>query len=211
MNYLELINKTLIELNCKEVNSFEDLTKNEHKRIQTALNRVLTEVCLGFDWGFAVRVKDLQTDEREIDISFVKRILKLYVNGEELKFTDDQELIISDTEGIKKYSIQNSNLLLPFCNERMQIKLIYSTMDFVKTEEGEDKSEMALPDDTPIIPSPYVEPIMVYGACMRIKSNPEHSKFKFWHAMYREALANLVKVSTEKQNKITMVAPYGKW
>nr|DAH88791.1 MAG TPA: hypothetical protein [Caudoviricetes sp.] len=32
MNYLEIINKCLVELNYKQVNSFSELTKNEHKK-----------------------------------------------------------------------------------------------------------------------------------------------------------------------------------
>ena len=32
MNYLELINKCLVELNYKQVNTFSELTKNEHNK-----------------------------------------------------------------------------------------------------------------------------------------------------------------------------------
>ena len=34
MNYLELINKCLVELNYKTVNAFSELVKNDHKKIK---------------------------------------------------------------------------------------------------------------------------------------------------------------------------------
>ena len=44
MNYLQLINKCLLELNYKQVNSFSELIKNDHKRIMSILNVINKEV-----------------------------------------------------------------------------------------------------------------------------------------------------------------------
>ena len=46
MNFLEIINKCLIELNYKPVNTFAELTKNEHKKIKNILNLLNGEICL---------------------------------------------------------------------------------------------------------------------------------------------------------------------
>ena len=34
MNYFDLVNKCLVELNYKQVNAFSELTKNDHKKIK---------------------------------------------------------------------------------------------------------------------------------------------------------------------------------
>ena len=39
MNYLELINKCLVELNYKQVGSFSELTKNDHKKLKNILKK----------------------------------------------------------------------------------------------------------------------------------------------------------------------------
>ena len=70
MNYLELINKCLVELNYKQVSAFSELTKNDHKKLKNILNVLNTEIC-GFDrWNFLQRKKDvvLPKNTGEIEI-----------------------------------------------------------------------------------------------------------------------------------------------
>ncbi len=38
---------------------------------------------------------------------------------------------------------------------------------------------------------PFVEQLLVYGTCLRLKANPQYYKFSYWMSMYKEALANL--------------------
>ena len=37
MNYLEVINKCLVELNYKQVNAFSELIKNDHKKLMNII------------------------------------------------------------------------------------------------------------------------------------------------------------------------------
>ena len=46
-------------------------------------------------------------------------------------------------------------------------------------------------EDSSLIPEPFVEPLLVYGACMRLKGNPQHVRFNYWYSMYKDALANM--------------------
>ena len=55
MNFLELINKCLLELNYRQVNAFSELTKNDHKRIITILNIINKEICATEFWNFLLR------------------------------------------------------------------------------------------------------------------------------------------------------------
>ena len=45
MNYLEIINKCLVELNYKKVTKFEELVKNDHQKIKNILNIINAEIC----------------------------------------------------------------------------------------------------------------------------------------------------------------------
>ena len=44
MNYLELINKCLVELNYKQVNAFSELTKNDHKKLKNIIMITIFDV-----------------------------------------------------------------------------------------------------------------------------------------------------------------------
>lgn len=45
--------------------------------------------------------------------------------------------------------------------------------------------------DCSLIPMPFVEQLLVYGTCLRLKANPQYIKFTYWLSMYKEALLNL--------------------
>ena len=55
MNFLELINKCLLELNYKQVSSFAELVKQDHKRIIAILNIINKEICAIENWQFLLR------------------------------------------------------------------------------------------------------------------------------------------------------------
>ena len=55
MNYLEIINKCLVELNYKKVTSFEELVKNDHLKIKNILNIINAEICTFDNWNFLLR------------------------------------------------------------------------------------------------------------------------------------------------------------
>ena len=41
-------------------------------------------------------------------------------------------------------------------------------------DTGMEKMEMVKDTDESLLPMPFLEPILVYGACMRLKGNPQH-------------------------------------
>ena len=60
MNYFDLVNKCLVELNYKQVNSFNELTKNDHKKIKNILRLLNTEICNYENWDFRLRKTELK-------------------------------------------------------------------------------------------------------------------------------------------------------
>ena len=55
MTFFEIFNKVLLELNYRAVSVFEDIYKNEHKKILDAINRVNEEVLSSFEWDFLLK------------------------------------------------------------------------------------------------------------------------------------------------------------
>lgn len=99
------------------------------------------------------------------------------------------------------YSIFNGKILLNGFDEDKTIDIVYETSNYAVNGEGEAIDSMSEGEDSSIIPMPYVEPLLVYGACMRLKANPESVKFNYWYSMYKDALANLrLKISPVLDN-----------
>ncbi len=193
MNYLELINKTLVELNYKQVSSFADLTKNDHKKIKNILNVLNAEVC-GFDkWHFLLRTKELPlpANTTEIENTINGRISNIYADNAELHFTPDFDKFITGKQSSDAYSVFNNKLLLPKFDKNKTLKIIYYTNNYAIDEDGTEKASFVEDTDTSQIPQPFVEPLLVYGTCMRLKGNPKHIRFNYWYSMYKDALANL--------------------
>ena len=59
MNYLELVNKILIEMNYRTVINFDELVKQDHTKIKQILSRINTEICTSYDWDFLLRESSL--------------------------------------------------------------------------------------------------------------------------------------------------------
>lgn len=78
MNYLELINKCLAELNYKQVNAFSELTKNEHKKLKNIINVLNTEICSSDRWNFLQRKTEftLPKNTCELENTIDGRIVK---------------------------------------------------------------------------------------------------------------------------------------
>ena len=58
-------------------------------------------------------------------------------------------------------------------------------------DENNEKTDLEEAYDTSLIPMPFAEQLLVYGACLRLKANPQYFKFSYWLSMYKEALLNL--------------------
>lgn len=193
MQYFDLINKCLVELNYKKVNNFSELIKNDHLKIKNILNIVNAEICTFDDWNFLLRKKTLTlpVNTGEIKNTINGRIKTLSVDDSKYEFSEDYEQFLFDKTKDKTYSILNDMLLMPVFDTEKEINIVYYTNNFVKDSNSEEKMQMTSGTDETIIPDPFAEPLLVYGACMKMKANLEYPKFNYWNAMYNKALATL--------------------
>ncbi len=193
MNYFELVNKCLVELNYKQVNAFSELTKNDHKKIKNILNVINTEVCNSENWNFRLRKKEitLSANTTEIENPIDGRIASLVIDGHVYKYFDKPELYIMEKAPANTYSRFNDKLLVPEFDKDKQLNIIYYTANTCTNSEGEEQKNLKNESDKSFIPDAFAEPILVYGTCMRLKSNPQHVKFSYWLSMYNNALSNM--------------------
>ena len=193
MNFLGLINKCLIELNYKQVNTFSELTKNEHKKIKNIINLINTEICRYDKWNFLLRKTSitLTRNTGEINNPVSGRIEAVFVNGVKYNFHENFEDFLTNSQPDRTYSAFDDKLLFPIFNEDKTVDIIYYTPNNAKSENDTEKMYLENENDISLIPDPYLEPIIVYGTCMRLKANPQHIKFNYWLSMYKDALANL--------------------
>ncbi len=196
MRFLEIINKCLVELNYKQVNSFAELTKNEHKKIMNILNVLNAEVCLYAKWNFLIRkaVIKLAAGENEVENTVQGRISQLSVDGCMFRYHENAgEILTGAFKGQNVYSLYNNRFVFAKTFEEPKvIDVIYYTLNCVKDITGMEKAVLSEESDVSLIPMPFVEPILVYGTCMRLKGNQQHLRFNYWVTMYRDALANMV-------------------
>lgn len=198
MNFLELINKCLLELNYRQVNAFSELTKNDHKRIITILNIINKEICATEFWNFLLRRTQVNfnANSTEIQNPINGRILYLFVDGKRYEFDENIASFLSGNPKFQTYSIFDNKLLFPKFDKDKKLDIIYYTKNCVQNEQGKEKSDFETSTDKSLIPMPFVEQLLVYGTCMRLKANPQYFKFSYWMSMYKEAMANLKSKST---------------
>lgn len=209
MNFYDLINKCLLELNYKQVEDFEELIKTDHLKIKQTLNRVNNEVCASFDWVFLQRRTTIdipmeqtsETEQASGDNGAISnppcgvpgRIDMVKIDGQEYRYTPDYKAFLAPTNESAqiagKYSMFNNSLLFPPSAAGKTADIIYYTNNCVVDENGVEKAFFENETDKTLIPEYFCEPLLVYGACMRTKANPEHVKFKYWYGMYNETLS----------------------
>lgn len=193
MNYLEIINKCLMELNYKKVRTFDELIKNDHTKIKNILNIINSEICTFDNWNFLLRKKILKLPKGATEIlnTVNGKINTLSIDGQKYVYTQDFEAFVLNKAQKGVYSVLNDMLLLPKFNEDKKLDIIYYTNDFVKSADGTEKMRLEKEDDISQIPDPFAEPLLVYGTCMRMKANPSYSKFSYWLGMYKDNIANM--------------------
>lgn len=193
MNYLELINKCLVELNYKQVSTFSELTKNEHKKLKNIINTLNTEICTSDRWNFLQRKKQivLPKNTSEIENTIDGRIESIIIDGQKYEFFEDYEKFFINSQPLNTYSLFNDKILFPMFNQEKNIEVLYFTRFCAKNSEGNEKLFLEDAEDTSLIPDIFAEPVLVYGACMRLKGNPQHIRFSYWLSMYKDALANM--------------------
>ncbi|MBP3821112.1 hypothetical protein J6G99_05655 [bacterium] len=193
MNFLEIINKCLLELNYKPVNTFGELIKNDHKKIKTILNIINKEICNIELWDFLLRRTNLTipANTQEIENPINGRILYLFIDGEKYKFQQDIEEFLTGQASGKKYSMLNNKLLFPKFKQIKTADIVYYTKNCVINSNNEEQEEFISEDDASLIPMPFAEQLLVYGTCLRLKANPSYIRFSYWMSMYKDALLNL--------------------
>lgn len=209
MNYLELINKCLVELNYKQVGAFSELTKNDHKKLKNILNILNTEICNFDRWNFLLRKTKIVLPKNtcEIENTIDGRIEALIADGVKLDYYEDFETFFVNKQPQNTYSLFNDKILLPIFNQDKDIEVLYYTKNCAKNSNGDEKFAMEDAEDTPLIPDTFAEPLLVYGACMRLKGNPQHVRFNYWYGMYKDALANLrskISASTDEAPSVKL-------
>lgn len=200
MNYLNLINKCLTELNYKQVNAFSELVKNDHKKIMNILNILNTEICRYDKWNFLLRKSEftLPAHTEEIQNPIEGKIASLFVNGQKYTYFEDFEKFLTKSAPLYKYSCFNEKLLFPEFEQPKTITTAYYTGKTAKDSFGNEKYLLEKETDESLIPEKFAEPLLIYGCCLRLKANPQHVKFGYWLSMYKSALANL-----RSENKIS--------
>lgn len=203
MNYLDIINRCLIELNYKQVNTFSELVKNEHKKIKNIINLINTEVCTSSCWQFLQRKLNIVLPENtgEVLNNVPGRIETIIIDKQKLEYHENFEDFFMNTQPPSTYSFYDDKILLPLFDKEKTLKVLYYTKNCAKDFQGTEKFSMENADDESLIPENFAEPLLVYGTCMRLKGNPQHIRFSYWLSMYNDALANL-------RSKIAKTADY---
>ena len=193
MNFLEIINRCLSELNYRQVNSFSELIKNDHKRIKTIINIVNQEICNATNWNFLLRKTTLTipSNTTEVDNNINGRILYLLVDGKKYKYVKNTEKFLIGNSEDCTYSSFADKLLFTKSDKTRTAQIVYYTKNCSTDAQGNEKTEMSQSTDVSLIPAPFDQQLLIYGACLRLKANPSYVKFSYWMSMYKEALANL--------------------
>lgn len=193
MNLLELMNRCLLELNYKQVNTFSELVKNDHKRIKTILNLINKEICNSERWNFLLRRDSfvINANSSEITNPINGKILYLVVDGKKYDFTENVEGFVTGHPKSNTYSSLGDKLLFPKFDKAKTAEVVYYTNNCATSKDGSEKVNMEYEYDKTLIPMPFAEQLLVYGTCLRLKANPQYFKFPYWMSMYQEALRNL--------------------
>ena len=193
MNYFEILNKCLVELNYKQVNSFSELTKNEHEKLKNLVNIINKEICLSEKWNFLLRTTTLSLPKNtgQIKNTVQGKIATVMIDGKIFKYYDNFEKFFTNSQPQGTYTSFNDMLLFPIFNKNKEIEIIYYTSNSATSKEGNEKTELEEETDKTLIPTVFAEPLLVYGACMRLKGNPQHVRFNYWYGMYKDALSNM--------------------
>lgn len=205
MNFLELINKCLLELNYRQISSLSELVKNDQKRIVTILNVINKEICNTESWNFLLRRTTLKLPAKTTEISntVAGRILYLLIDGQKFKYSEDIEPFLTSNARSGTFSVCADKLLFPKFDTEKTIDIVYYTKNCVTDKNGAEKENFELESDSSLIPMPFAEQLLVYGTCLRLKANPQYIKFTYWMSMYKEALLNL----KSKSSAYALTAP----
>lgn len=193
MKFFDLINLTLQELNYKQVSSFSDLIKPDHKKvveIVSRMNDILLDSC---DWEFMRRelVLDVPANVDRVEIPFEMKIKSVLLDSQSLVFTDECELFLGGKGFSGGYSIFNRQLWFVPKNVARKLKIIYITRNHALDAQGNEIPRLVNGDDVTLVPDEHARTALVYGACVQFKSNPQHPKYRHWLDGFVDARAKM--------------------
>ena len=209
MNYFEIINKCLVELGYKQVGAFAELTKNDHKKLKNIVNIINNTICRNDNWYFLMRktTLTLKAGETELKNTINGRIIKLVIDNQEYNYLINYEDYVSKRIPEKSFTVCGDKLVFPEFDADKSIEITYYTKNTTVSSDGTEKASLETETDVSLIPDPYAEPLLVYGACLRLKANPQHVKFSYWYGMYKDALADMksqISISAKEMPYIKM-------
>ncbi len=193
MNFFEIFNKVLLELNYRTVQSFDAIYKSEHTKILDAINRTNNEILASYEWPFLERTTfiDAVAGLCSYAMPFEGMIKAVFHKGERLLYTTEgYKLVLGKLLG-NYYSIIRDRIIFEKADYDRVYTVVYYSTNYACGEDGEFKPALEKASDISVIPMPYAEHLLVYGACLKVKANPSYPKFGFWNTMYIQALANL--------------------
>ncbi len=191
--YFDIFKKVLNELSWREVSSFEEIEKSEHKRVLNLINMTNSDVLSSYIWDFQIEKQEieLERDATTIMSDFGGRIISVWENSKKYKYVHPTQLNPKFSNRTDVYSnIGNLIITTPQKQDR-KLSVIYVSDLYAQDSNGTKKAIMQNSDDTSIIPLPYVEQILVYGTLIRVKANPSFAKFNYWRTLYYNAITNL--------------------
>lgn len=193
MNYFEIINKCLIELNYREVISWDALTLNDHKRLKEAIRRVNLQVCASDDWPFLERMAEMRLlkGQNVFYNCITGKINHFLVNDAEYTYSPNYKAFLTGDGLASKYTTYGEYIYIPAHSDSVMCKILYNSDYSAVDENSEEKKYLENETDESLIPEAFQESILVYGSCLRLKGTPEHSKFKYWYSMFNDALTTM--------------------
>lgn len=189
--YFELINQTLTELSYRTVSDFSQLVKPDHERIKMIVNRVNNIVLDSYDWDFLKRSKTVtltaNNDRAELpDDLKINHVID--DRGSVYVFTDEYMRILNGRSFNGQYTVFDGKIIVRPQDYDRVFTICHITKNHAKTAGGTEKFNLETGTDETLLPPEYA-PIIVFGACMQFKSNPEHPRYKYWLKQYTDTRA----------------------
>ncbi len=204
MNYFELFNKVMLELNLTPLSNFENALKSEHLRILENLRRANVEILTKYDWDFMKNqaTHELESGENIVAVRHLGTVTRLLCNSCEMRFAPLRG-VFTDAEGLSggEYSIWKDYIILPKSDQKRTVYLEYTSYRFAVDADGSLKANFEAAEDKSILPEPFGDDILVYGATILTKANPKFEKFAFWQKCYNDAVLRLVESEKKSYHK----------
>ncbi len=192
-NYFDIFKRVLNELNYREIESFENIDRSEHKRILNLINSTNNEILSSYIFDFQIKSHKmtLKANETKLLTGFNGRIISVYEGNNQYKYVHPALISPSSKNKTNFYSSVGDLIITTASNTDRELDILYVSNCYALDSSGSEKAKMELETDTSILPLPYLEPLLVYGTLLKAKANPSFVKYGYWRSCYYSALVNL--------------------